>query len=172
MWYLFFFCCRTIFIQESSMVFGFLLLGFRCRFALSCLHFGLCPGRLLHGLCVNIHCQLCIALHQLQTQEGDWRDERKSWIESVNCEIQHHIFLLSWSSWKKWNAKQLLECLWTIYTSSEKKSWRCPEELDRIIFFQKKLEWLFCISVHLWCWLHPLEHYLLSCVIFKFAIML
>lgn len=62
---------RTVTVQKSSNVFGLLFLGVGGRLALSRIYSLLCSGRFLYGLCVNIHDQLWVALHQPATKESN-----------------------------------------------------------------------------------------------------
>lgn len=94
---LFWVFCRVFTVQESSIVLGLCLLVIGGRLVLSCIHSRIRFGRFLHGLRVNIYCQLCIALHQPQKKEGNGGNEAKGRIGCAICEIQRPLFLLSWN---------------------------------------------------------------------------
>lgn len=116
------FSCRSFTVQESSIVLGLLLVVISGWLVLSCIHSGICFGRFLHGLRVNICHQLCIALHQPQTKEGDWRNKAKGRIDGAVCEIQRPLFSLL-SCNHTGSGKKILSLSVSLF--SEIQDWMC-----------------------------------------------
>lgn len=124
--------CRTVSVQKSSNVIGLLLLGVCGRLTLSRIHSRLCSGGFLHGLRVNIHYQLCVALHKPDTKESNWRNEGKSWIESVTCKIQHFFF---WTGSEKQIHSHSIYALFTpVMTFQRNRTHDASQKIYKMIF--------------------------------------
>lgn len=154
--------CRIVSLQKSCSVFGLLLLGVCGWLTLSCKHSRLHSGGFLHGLRVNIRCQLCASLHQPETKERYWRNEGKGWIERVPCEIQHSLFFFSFfcrscTGSEEWILSHCVSALFTpIKTFKRNRTGWEPLEICKMILHRNliKQQSFLYISVYLQYWLH------------------
>lgn len=172
--------CRTVSVQKSCSVFGLFLLGVSGRLSLSRIDSCLCSGGFLHGLRVNIRCQLCVALHQPETKEGNWRNEGEGWIERVTCEIQHRpsffffLFFFCWAGSRTGSEKQIfshsISALFThVKTFQRNETGNASQRICKKIFnpetwSRRAVTFVYqCVFVMLW--LHTFEYCFLSLVI-------
>lgn len=131
-------CCRALTVQASCHVFGLLLLGVGGRFALPCIYSCLRSGGLLHGLRVDIHRQLCPALHQPETQQNHWSNEGKDTVEG-SWEMQQVC-----STWRHTGGG----CLWYLYVLVMLNTdfWTRPLMTVILRNYPKSLKWIYCTA--------------------------